>query len=47
MIRLQAVFDALLPRSIVSRMTVILFVGILIAQGLGVWLWGQQPRDEE
>ena len=47
MTRLQAVFDALLPRSIVSRMTVILFVGILIAQGLGVWLWGQQLRDEE
>lgn len=47
MTRLQVIFDALLPRSIVARMTVILFVGILIAQGLGVWLWGQQLRNEE
>jgi len=47
MTRLQTLFDTLLPRSIVARMTVILFIGILLAQGLGVWLWGQQLRDEE
>lgn len=47
MTRLQTLFDKLLPRSIVARMTVILFIGILLAQGLGVWLWGQQLRDEE
>ena len=44
---LQRLFHRLLPGSIVARMTVILFLGILIAQGLGIWIWGQQLRNEE
>ena len=37
---LQRLFHRLLPGSIVARMTVILFLGILISQGLGIWIWG-------
>ena len=44
---LQRLFHRLLPGSIVARMTVILFLGILIAQGLWIWIWGQQLRNEE
>ena len=39
--------DRLLPKSIVARMSVVLFVGILIAQALGAVLWAQQIRDAE
>ena len=28
-------------------MTVILFLGILVAQGMGIWIWGQQLKTEE
>ena len=28
-------------------MTLILFVGILVAQGMGIWIWGQQLKAEE
>ena len=47
MTRLQSFFDRILPQSIVSRMTVILFLGILVAQGMGIWIWGQQLKAEE
>ena len=47
MTRLQSIFDRILPGSIVARMTLILFVGILVAQGMGIWIWGQQLRAEE
>ena len=47
MTRLQSIFDRFLPGSIVARMTLILFVGISVAQGMGIWIWGQQLRTEE
>jgi len=47
MTNLQSFFDRILPQSIVSRMTVILFLGILVAQGMGIWIWGQQLKAEE
>jgi hypothetical protein len=47
MTRLQSIFDRFLPGSIVARMTLILFVGISVAQGMGIWIWGQQLRAEE
>ncbi len=37
----------LLPNSIVSRMTAVLFVGILLAQILGTWLWIEQLKTTE
>ncbi len=36
-----------LPNSIVSRMTAVLFVGILLAQTLGTWLWIEQLKNSE
>ena len=47
MMHLQSIFDRILPQLIVSRMTVILFLGILVAQGMGIWIWGQQLKTEE
>src|SRR5210317_322222 len=47
MMHLQSIFDRILPQSIVARMTVILFLGILVAQGMGIWIWGQQLKTEE
>ena len=44
---LQLMFDRFLPGSIVARMTLILFVGISVAQGMGIWIWGQQLKAEE
>ena len=44
---LQSLLDRCLPGSIVARMTLILFVGILVAQGMGIWIWGQQLKAEE
>ena len=44
---LQSLLDRCLPGSIVARMTLILFAGILIAQGMGIWIWGQQLKAEE
>ena len=39
--------DRWLPRSIVARMSLVLFVGILIAQTLGAALWARQVADDE
>ncbi len=36
-----------LPNSIVTRMTAVLFVGILLAQILGTWLWIEQLNKSE
>ena len=44
---LQSLFDQILPRTIVARMTLILFIGILFAQIMGIWIWGQQLKAEE
>lgn len=44
---LQSLLDRCLPSSIVTRMNLILFVGILAAQGMGIWIWGQQLKAEE
>jgi signal transduction histidine kinase len=44
---LQSLLDRCLPGSIVARMTLILFAGILVAQGMGIWIWGQQLKAEE
>jgi signal transduction histidine kinase len=44
---LQSLFDQVLPRTIVARMTLILFIGILFAQIMGIWIWGQQLKAEE
>ena len=43
----QSQFDQILPRTIVARMTLILFIGILFAQIMGIWIWGQQLKAEE
>ena len=39
--------DRLLPDSIVARMSVVLFAGILLAQALGAGLWAQQIKQSE
>ena len=39
--------DRLLPDSIVARMSVVLFAGILLAQALGAGLWAQQINQSE
>ena len=39
--------DRLLPQSIVARMSLVLFVGILIAQGMGALLWANQVQNSE
>lgn len=39
--------DRLLPKSIVARMTLILFIGILVAQSLGGVLWSRQLQQSE
>ena len=39
--------DRILPESIVARMTLILFAGILVAQALGTVLWTSQLKIEE
>lgn len=44
---LSRIRDRLLPDSIVTRMTVVLFAGILLAQLLGAWLWTEQIKQSE
>ena len=39
--------DRLLPQSIVARMSLVLFVGILIAQVMGALLWANQVQNSE
>lgn len=39
--------DRLLPQSIVARMSLVLFFGILVAQGLGASLWARQIQTSE
>ncbi|MGB0957683.1 MAG: two-component sensor histidine kinase, partial [Litorivicinus sp.] len=39
--------DRWLPGSIVARMSLVLFVGILVAQTLGAALWARQVADDE
>ena len=38
---------SLAPRTIVARMTSVLFIGILVAQLLGTWLWVEQLKSSE
>lgn len=35
----------LLPRTLLGRITLVLALGVLCAQGLGSWLWASQIRD--
>ena len=37
----------LLPNSVVARVTFVLFVGILVAQIFGTWLWVSQLKTTE
>ena len=40
-------FSFLTPKTIVARMTSVLFIGILVAQLLGTWLWVEQLKSSE
>jgi len=35
----------LIPKTVVARMTSVLFIGIVIAQLLGAWLWVEQLQS--
>ena len=37
--------DSLLPRTLLGRITLVLAIGVLCAQGLGSWLWASQLRE--
>jgi len=37
----------LMPKTVVARMTSVLFIGIVIAQLLGAWLWVEQLQSSE
>ena len=37
----------LIPKTVVARMTSVLFIGIVIAQLLGAWLWVEQLQSSE
>ena len=37
----------LMPKTVVARMTSVLFIGILVAQVLGTWLWVEQLKSSE
>lgn len=39
--------DWLLPNSIFARMSLVLLIGIFVAQSLGTWLWVEQLKDSE
>ena len=43
----KTIFSWLVPKTIVARTTLMLFVGILIAQILGTWLWVGQLKSSE
>ena len=43
----KTIFSWLVPKTIVARTTLVLFVGILIAQVLGTWLWVGQLKSSE
>ena len=36
-----------MPKTVVARMTSVLFIGILVAQVLGTWLWVEQLKSSE
>jgi methyl-accepting chemotaxis protein len=39
--------SSLMPKTVVARMTSVLFIGILVAQVLGTWLWVEQLKSSE
>jgi signal transduction histidine kinase len=39
--------STLMPKTVVARMTSVLFIGILVAQVLGTWLWVEQLKSSE
>jgi len=39
--------SSLIPKTVVARMTSVLFIGIVIAQLLGAWLWVEQLQSSE
>ncbi len=39
--------DWIFPNSIFSRMSLVLLIGIFVAQSLGTWLWIEQLKDSE
>jgi len=44
---LKRLWRFFIPNSIMARMTLVLFLGILLAQVLGTWLWVSQLKDSE
>ena len=37
----------LIPKTVVARMTSVIFIGIVVAQLLGAWLWVEQLQSSE
>jgi signal transduction histidine kinase len=42
-----SIFSWLMPKTVVARMTSVLFIGIVIVQLLGAWLWVEQLQSSE
>ncbi|MGE4576876.1 MAG: ATP-binding protein [Candidatus Pseudothioglobus sp.] len=47
MTKKNSILNWITPKTIVARMTSVLFVGILLAQALGTWLWVEQFQSSE
>jgi len=43
----NSILNWITPKTVVARMTSVLFVGILLAQALGTWLWVEQFQSSE
>jgi signal transduction histidine kinase len=43
----NSILNWITPKTVVARMTSVLFVGILVAQALGTWLWVEQFQSSE
>ena len=40
-------FSRLVPKTILARVTSVIFIGVLIAQLLGTWVWVEQLKSSE
>ena len=47
MTKKNSILNWITPKTVVARMTSVLFVGILLAQALGTWLWVEQFQSSE
>jgi hypothetical protein len=45
--KINLILNWITPKTVVARMTSVLFIGILIAQLLGTWLWVEQLQSSE